>query len=461
MARDVDIDIAAIPDDDAALDSYEVDHLFHSWSVQPRVSPPRVVSARGCRFTTSDGRERLDFSSCFVSHNIGHQDPRVIAAIERQAGELCSFAPSVSTRPRALLARALAEVTPGDLSRSFITLGGAEANEAAIKVVHQVTGRRRVVSRWRSYHGGTAAPMTLSSGDVRSWAQAAGGVEHVAVPQPYCYRCMFGQTYPDCDLRCATFVDQVLELEGGDRCIGGVIVEPVTGANGIIVPPPEYLPRLREICDRHGVLLVADEVMSGFGRTGRWFAVDHWDVVPDVLTVAKGLTGAYVPLGAAVVRTHLGDHFKDHFFNHGATYAGHALACATALRVLQVYVEDGLVANSARMGEVLLERARELQERHPCVGDVRGLGLFVGLELVRNRRTREPIQPLEARLQPGPTPKSLLAARLGELGMMAMCANPGNVVAMAPPLCVGRDEIDEGIAIMDRALEVLDPLVEE
>ena len=452
------MDLDTFPDSPADLDRYELDHVFHSWSFQPAAPPMRVVSAQGVRFTTEDGRERLDFSSCFVSHNIGHQDPRVVEAICDQAQQLCSFAPSISTRPRAVLARALAEVTPGDLSRSFLTLGGTEANEAAIKIAHGVTGRPKVICRYRSYHGGTAAPLTLSAGDVRNWAQNLGGTGAVPVPQPYCYRCMFGQQYPDCDLRCASFVDEVIELEG-PHTVAAVLVEPVTGANGIIVPPPEYMPRLREICDRHGVLLIADEVMSGFGRTGRWFAMDHWDVVPDVLTVAKGLTGAYVPLGAAIAREPLGDHFKDHFFNHGATYAGHALACATALRVLRIYQEDGLVERSAELGEYLLDRARELQERHPCVGDVRGLGLFVGLELVKDRETREPIQPLRARVTKAPNPKAELACKLGELGMMCMTANPGNVVAMAPPLIVTRDEIDEGIAKMDEALRVVDAMV--
>ncbi len=453
------VDFRSIPDGKEDLDRYEVEHVFHSWSYQPPVAPMRVVSARGVRFTTEDGRERLDFSSCFVSHNLGHQDPRVVAALEDQARQLCSFAPSTSTRPRALLARALAEVTPGDLSRSFLTLGGTEANEAAIKIAHQVTGKPKIVGRYRSYHGGTAAPLSLSCGDVRNWAQVLGGTGVVPVPQPYCYRCMFGLEYPSCELRCASFVDEVIELEGGDETVAAMIVEPVTGANGIIVPPPEYLPRLREICDRWGVLLIADEVMSGFGRTGRWFAVDHWDVVPDVLTVAKGLTAAYVPLGAAIARKPHGDFFRDHFFNHGATYAGHALACATALRVLQIYADDDLIGNSQRMGAYLLDRTREIAERHPCVGDVRGLGLFVGLELVKDRQTREPIMPLRAKKVRASNPKLELACRLSELGMMAMCANPGNVVALAPPLIVGRAEIEEGVAILDKALEVVDQMV--
>ncbi len=442
------------------LDRYEVENNFQSWSYQPDQSPLRVVSAKGVRFTTEDGRERLDFSSCFVSHNIGHQDPRVIDAICEQARTLTSFAPSLSTRPRALLARMLAEITPGDLSRSFISLGGTEANEAAIKICHQYTGRRKIITRFRTYHGGTATSMTLSSGDARSWAQVLGGTEMLRVPQPYCYRCMFGQTYPSCDLQCVKYVDEVIELEGGGEHVAGIICEPVTGANGIIVPPPEYFPELRRVCDKWEVLLIADEVMSGFGRTGKWFAVDHWDVVPDIMTMAKGLTCGYLPLGATVVRKHIGDRFKGQFFSHGATYAGHALGCATALAVIPIYQEDGLIENAAEMGAYLLDRARELGDKHPCVGDVRGLGLFVGLELVKNKKTREPIIPVAAKIRPGVNPKLAIAQKLGELGMMAMAANPSNVIAMAPPLIVTRDEIDEGIAIMDKALEVGDTYTE-
>jgi taurine--2-oxoglutarate transaminase len=454
------IDLQSIPSEKKDLDSYEVEHNFQSWSYQPAQSPLRVISAKGVRFTTEDGKERLDFSSCFVSHNIGHQDSRVVSAIKEQAETLCSFAPSFSTKPRALLAKMLAEITPGDLSRSFISLGGTEANEAAVKICHQFSGRRKMLARYRSYHGGTATSMSLSAGDARSWAQVLGGTELVRVPQPYCYRCMFGQKYPECELRCVKHIDEVVELEGGGEKVAGIICEPVTGANGIIVPPPEYFPELREICDKWGILLIADEVMSGFGRTGKWFAVDHWNVVPDIMTMAKGLTGAYAPLGATVVRRHIGDYFKAQFFSHGATYAGHALACAAAMAVIPIYQEDQLIENSERMGKYLLEKALELKDRHPSVGDVRGLGLFVGLELVKNKKTREPIMSLDAKIRPGMNPKLEVAKKLGELGMMAMAANPGNVIAMAPPLIITQAEIDEGINMMDQALETADAYAE-
>ena len=454
------IDLKTIPSGKEDLDRYEVENNFHSWSYQPAQSPPRVVSAKGVRFTTEDGRERLDFSSCFVSHSIGHQDPRVVQAICEQAQTLTSFAPSLSTKPRALLTKMLAEVTPGDLERSFISLGGTEANETAVKICHQYTGRRKIVTRYRTYHGGTATSMTLSAGDSRNWAQVQGGAETVKVPQPYCYRCSFGLTYPSCDLRCVKHIEEVIELEGGSDLVGGIIFEPVTGANGIIVPPPEYFPMLREICDRWGVLMIADEVMTGFGRTGAWFAMDHWNVVPDIMTFAKGMTCGYLPLGATIVRKHIGDHFKDHFFSHGATYAGHALGCATALRLIPIYQEDNLIERSAEMGDYLLEKAKELEDKHPCVGDVRGLGLFVGLELVKNKKTKEPLTAVDAKIRTGLNPKMEVAKKLGELGMMAMAANPVNVIALAPPLIITKDEIDEGVAIMDEALKVADAYTE-
>jgi taurine--2-oxoglutarate transaminase len=385
----------------------------------------------------------------------------VVEAIRTQALEMTSFAPNYSTKPRAILAKMLAEITPGDLSRSFISLGGAEANEAAVKIAHQFTGKRKILTRYRTYHGGTATAMTLSAGDARGWPQVPGGAETIAVPQPYCYRCMFNQKYPECDLACVSYIDQVIELEGGGDKVAAIILEPVVGANGLIVPPPEYMPRLRAACDRWGVLMIADEVMTGFGRTGKWFAMDHWNVVPDIMTMAKGMTCGYLPMGATVVRKHIGDRFKEQFFAHGATYAGHTLGSAAAITVIPIYQTDGLIENSAKMGAYLLEKAKELMDKHPCVGDVRGLGLFVGLELVKNKKTREPLIPVAAKIKPGMNPKLEIAKRLGELGMMAMAANPGNVIAMAPPLIITKSEIDEGVALMDLALEVGDKYAEK
>ena len=453
-------DIKKIPADKVDLDRYEIENIFHSWSFQPSQAPPRVASAKGVRFTTDDGRELLDFSSCFVSHNIGHQDPRVIKAICDQAETLSSFAPSMSNRPRSLLAKVLAEITPGDLARVFISLGGAEANEAAVKICHQYTGRRKIITRYRTYHGGTATSMSMSTGDPRSWAQVLGGTEIIRVPLPYCYRCMLGQKYPECDLKCVQYIDEAIELEGGSEKVAGIIFEPVTGGNGVIVPPPEYFPLLRKICDKWEILMIADEVMTGFGRTGKWFAMNHWDVVPDIMSMAKGLTSGYLPLGATIARKHIGDRFKDRFFSHGATYAGHALGCAVALTVIGIYQMDNLIENSSLMGKYLLERALELKAKHPCVGDVRGLGLLVGLELVKNSKTKEPLTAVSAKIRKETNPKIEMVKKLAELGVMTMAANPSNVVVMAPPLITTKDEIDEGVSKMDRVLSMGDALTE-
>ncbi len=450
------IDLKNIPASKEDLDRYEVENNFASWSYQPAKAPLRVLSAKGMRFTTEDGRERLDFSSCFVSHNLGHQDQRIVDAICKQANELCSFAPSNSTKVRSMLVKMLSEVTPGDLSRSFVHLGGAEANETAIKIAHQFTGKRKIVARYRTYHGATTAPMSLSIGDPRQWAQVPGGAEIVKVHQPYCYRCSFGLEYPTCNMQCVKHVDEVLELEGGSDMIAAMICEPITGANGVIVPPDDYFPELKKVLDKYGILLIADEVMTGFGRTGKWFAMEHWNVVPDIMTMAKGITGSYLPMGATIVRKHIGDFFKEHYFSHGATFAGHALCCAAAIRAIQIYQEDNLIENAAKMGAYLLDKTLELKDKHPSVGDVRGKGLFIGVELVKDKKTREPIITVKDKIVRGVNPKLELAAKLGELGMMAMAGNPSNCISLAPALIVTKSEIDEGIAILDKALEVTD-----
>ncbi|MDC7125946.1 MAG: aminotransferase class III-fold pyridoxal phosphate-dependent enzyme [Spirochaetales bacterium] len=454
-------DLNNIPTNKENLDKYEVDNIYHSWGYQSQNSPMRVVGAKGLRFTTEDGRERLDFSSCFVSHNIGHQDQRVIDAICRQAQKLTSFAPSFSTEPRAVLGKILEEVTPGDLSYSFISLGGTEANEAAIKIAQQYTGKRKILGRYRSYHGGTGASMSVSCGDPRSWAVVSGKTEVVPVPQPYVYRWPFSDNPTEVAEQCIKCTEQIIQFEGGDEQIAAIIFEPITGANGIIVPPDEYFPRLRELCDKYGILMIADEVMTGFGRTGKWFAMDHWNTVPDIMSMAKGITSGYVPMGNTITTKKIGKYFQEQMFSHGATYAGHALGCAAAAEVIKIYQTDNLIENSAVMGEYLLEKSKELMEKHPVIGDVRGKGLFVGLELVKNRTTKEPLIPLDAKIRKGMNPKLELAKRLGELGMMAMAANPSNVVALAPALIATKADIDEGISIMDEALKSIDHYAEQ
>src|SRR6266540_4327219 len=363
-------------------------YLIHSWSVQSSISPLPVAGAEGRYFWDYEGKRYLDFASQLVNLNIGHQHPKVVAAIKEQAEKLCTIGPPMANDKRSELARLIAEVMPGDLNRTFFTNGGAEANEAAIKVARWVTGRQKIVARYRSYHGATAGAVTLT-GDPRRWHAEPGIPGVVRLLDPYTYRCPAGHPDPCPVCTGAPHLEEILQYEGPNT-VAAVILETVTGTNGIIVPPDGYLQSIREVCDRYGIVLIADEVMAGFGRTGTWFGVDHWDVVPDIMTVAKSINSGYVPLGAMIVREPIAEWVRSQYFAGGLTYSGHPLACAAAVASIEAFREEGIVENSAAMGAVFAEELAGLQERHPSVGDVRGLGCFWGLELVRNRETREP-----------------------------------------------------------------------
>jgi taurine---2-oxoglutarate transaminase len=345
----------------------------------------------------------------------------------------------------------LAEVTPGDLQMSFFTNGGAEANENAIKLARWYTGRHKIVARYRSYHGATAGAITLT-GDPRRWPAEPGIPGVVRMLDPYTYRCPAGHPDPCPVCTGAPHLEEILQYEGPQN-VAAVILETVVGTNGIIVPPDGYLQAIREVCDRHGILLIADEVMAGFGRTGKWFGVENWDVVPDILTVAKGINSGYVPLGAMIVRKHIAEWARDKYFAGGLTYSGHPLACASGIASIEAFKEEGIVENSAEMGGVFAEQLHALQEKHPSIGDVRGLGCFWGIELVKNRETREPLVPFNATGEAfAPVARTSKAAL--ERGLYLM--THWNVVMVCPPLTITRDEIDEGIAILDEALAVAD-----
>src|SRR5215207_3892258 len=369
-------------------------HVLHSWSVRSAIDPIPVAGAEGRYFWDYDGKRYLDFASQLVNVSLGHQHPKVVAAIKEQADQLTTIGPMMANEQRSELARLLAEVTPGDLTMSFFTNGGAEANENAIKLARWYTGRHKIVARYRSYHGATGGAITLT-GDPRRWHAEPGIPGVVRMLDPYTYRCPAGHPDPCPVCTGAPHFEEILQYEGPEN-IAAVIMETVVGTNGIIVPPAGYLQSVREVCDRHGILLICDEVMAGFGRTGKWFGVDNWDVVPDILTVAKGINSGYVPLGAMVVREPIADWIRGRYFAGGLTYSGHILACAAAIASIEAFQEEGIVENSATMGEVLSEELPRLAEKHPCVGDVRGLGCFWGLELVKNRETREPLVPFNA-----------------------------------------------------------------
>src|SRR5438128_9464322 len=369
-------------------------YLIHSWSVQSALNPLPVAGAEGRYFWDYAGKRYLDFASHLVNLNIGHQHPKLVAAIREQADRLCTIGPPMANDKRSELARLVAEVMPGDLNRTFFTNGGAEANENAVKLARWVTGRHKIVVRYRSYHGATGGAITLT-GDPRRWFAEPGIPGVVRMLDPYTYRCPAGHPDPCPVCSGAPHLEEILQYEGA-HTVAAVILETVTGTNGVIVPPDGYLQSIREVCDRHGILLITDEVMAGFGRTGKWFAVEHWDVVPDILTLAKGINSGYVPLGAMVVRSDLAEWVRSRFFAGGLTYSGHPLACASGVASIEAFQEEGVVENAAAMGEVFRAELGQLAEKHPSIGDVRGLGCFWGLELVTNRETREPLVPFNA-----------------------------------------------------------------
>jgi taurine---2-oxoglutarate transaminase len=422
-------------------------HTIFEWTAQSKVDPIPVAGAKGCFFWTPEGKRYLDFNSQLMCTNIGHGHPRVIAAIQEQAAILPYANPFMATEPRARLGAKLAEITPGDIDAFFFTNGGAEANENAVKIARMYTGRQKILARYRSYHGGTAGAMTLT-GDPRRWAAEPGMAGVVHFPDFH----KWGRRDPEPVDVALRDVEDVVRYEG-PQTIAAIIVESIVGTNGILIPPDGYLQGVRELCDRFGILMICDEVMTGFGRTGRWFAVDHWGVVPDLITLAKGLTSSYVPLGAVGMRPKVAAYFDDHVFYGGLTYNSHPLGCAAALGAIQAYEEDDMVGNSQRMGAVLQRHHKKLQERHPCVGATRSIGLFGALELVRDRGTMEPLAPFNGT---SPEMKAIGQALL-DAGMYTFVR--WNTIMTNPPLCITEAQLDEGFEILDSALEIGDRAV--
>ncbi len=418
-------------------------HTLFEWSAQSKVDPIPVAGAKGCWFWSPDGKRYLDFNSQLMCVNIGHSDPRVIRAIQEQAATLAYANPFMATEPRARLGQKLASITPGDIDTFFFTNGGAEANENAIKLARAYTGRHKILARYRSYHGATAGSMMLT-GDPRRWASEPGmpGVVHVLDPYHGVQR-----GWDDVGTALAN-LEEVIQLEG-PQTIAAFFIEPVTGTNGILVPPDGYLQGVRDLCTRHGILMVADEVMSGFGRTGEWFAVNHWNVVPDLMTMAKGLTSAYVPLGAVGMRRAIAEHFQDRVFYGGLTYNSHPLACAAALATLAVYEEDDLIAKARRTGELMKQLLRDLEARHAIVGAARSIGLFGIVELIKDRATREPLAPFNGTSEP----MGKLARFFREQGLYTFVR--WNTFFTNPPLCVTEEELRQGFDIIDRGLAAI------
>lgn len=410
------------------------------------------MDGKDCYFYDSSGKRYLDFSSQLMCVNLGYKNEAVVKAIAEQAEKLAYIGPSFSTVPRAELTELLMEVMPHGLVKYFFSPSGTEANEAAIKIARLYKGKHKIISRYRSYHGATAGSIGVT-GEFRRWpSEPIGKIDGVAfAPDADCYRCPLNLEYPDCALACAEYVDYMMKHEGD---VAAVIVEPVVGTNGVLVPPDEYLPRLREITQENDALLIVDEVMSGWGRTGEWFAVDHWKVKPDILTTAKGITSAYTPLGLTATTQEIADYFEDHYFAHGHTYEAHPLALASAVATIKEYKRLKIIERVKKMGRYLGSRLQELKDRHQSVGDVRGMGLFWAVELVRNRKTKEPFNNPADKLAGRPIFIEKLGAEMLQRGVFLFSWMSHFVIA--PPLIATEKEIDEGVAALDQVLAQAD-----
>lgn len=431
-------------------------YTYGTWRFQKGWKPMHVVDAEGCYFVDGSGKRYLDFSSQLMCVNLGHKNPAVIKSIEEQAKKLAFIGPGYATDVRAELSKLLLEVLPKGLEKFFYTTSGTEANEAAFKIARMYTGKTKIIARYRSYHGSTMGSIA-ATGDPRRWAmEPAGKVQGVIfAPEADCYRCPLGHQSPDtCGNACVNYIEHMIENESD---VAAIIVEPVVGTNGVLIPPKEYMPRLRQICDKHNVLLIADEVMSGWGRTGKWFAMDHWDVQPDILTTAKGITTAYVPLGLCATNKKIADYFDDHYFSHGHTYEAHPITLAPAIAAINEMKRMNLVERSASLAPYVEKKLNELKSRHPSIGNVRGLGLFWAVELVKDQKTKQPFNSYKDKISGTPLIVDKVAAEMMKNGVFIQAWVSHFVIA--PPLIVTEAEIDLGIKALDDALNIADAQV--
>lgn len=435
-----------------AARTYELDrkHVFHSWSAQAEISPMTITASAGSYIWDGDGRRLLDFSSQLVNTNIGHQHPKVVAAIQAQAAKLCTVAPQHANDARSEAARLIAERTPGELNKVFFTNGGADAVEHAVRMARLHTGKYKVLSRYRSYHGGTETAINLT-GDPRRWPNDHGNAGVVHFFGPFLYRSQFhATTEAEESARALAHLEDMVRMEGPST-IAAILLESIPGTAGIMIPPPGYMAGVRDICDRYGIVMIADEVMAGFGRSGKWFSIEHFDVTPDLLTFAKGVNSGYVPLGGVAISPAIAETFAHRPYPGGLTYSGHPLATAAAVATITAMADEDMVGNAARIGaEVLGPGLAELAARHPSVGEVRGAGVFWAIELVADRQTREPLAPYGA----SSAAMNAVVGACKENGLLPF-ANFNRIHAV-PPCNVTADEAREGLAILDQALAVAD-----
>jgi len=422
------------------------DYTLFSWSVQNAANPLHLKRAEGVYFWDGADNRWLDFSAQLINMNVGHQHPKVLDAIKKQVDELCFAGPGFATEARGILGKKLAEVT--GLAKAFFTLGGSEANENAIKIARLYTGRNKIITRYRSYHGATMGSMT-ASGDPRRWPVEPGIPGVIRAFDPYCYRCPFGQKVESCHRECVSHIEEIIQMEGPEN-VAAILVEGITGSNGLLVPPDDYYPKLRALCDRYGILLIDDEVMSGFGRTGRWLATQHYGITPDIVTAAKGLTSGYMPLGSVIVSAPIADYFETRMLYGGLTYSGHPVSCAAANANLAVYEDEDVFANVEKQGAYLAARLESMKGRYACVGDVRSIGLFSVIELVKDKATKAPLAPFN-----GTSPEmGALAAYLKSQHLYAFMRF--NMLWICPPLIITQQQLEEGLKIVEQGLQIVD-----
>jgi taurine--2-oxoglutarate transaminase len=427
---------------------------YGTWRFQKGWNPLHIVDADGCYIIDANGKRYLDLSAQLMCSNLGHKNQAVIDAIAKQAQDLAYVLPGYTTTARADLSKLLLEVLPKGLNKFFFTTSGTDANEAAFKIARMYTGKTKIITRYRSYHGSTAGSIA-ATGDPRRWAMEPRGKGPGVIfgPEVHCYKCPIRHTYPGCGIACADYIEHMIRNESD---VAAVIVEPIVGTNGVIPPPPEYMPKLRRICDDHGVLLIADEVMSGWGRAGEWFAMNLWSVTPDILTTAKGITAAYMPLGLCATSEKIGDFFQDHYFAHGHTYEAHPMTLLPAVATIQEMRRLGLVERARKLGPFVEEKLNWLKAKHPSVGDVRGKGLFWAVDIVKNQNTKEPFNTYADKVSGKPLVVDQIAAKALADGV-SMQAWVSHFI-IAPPLIISEEEITRGIDTLDRHLHIADAL---
>ena len=429
-----------------------LDYTLFSWSKQKNIAPIAVKYGEGVYLYDYDGKRYIDFSSGLMNVNIGHGNQRVTEAVVKQMQEVSYVTPSCVTKVRGELGKKLASVTPKGLTKALFTVCGATAIENAIKLARLYTGRHKIITKYRAFHGSSYGAMSAGGDPRKLPADSQQAPNFIHVEDPFCYRCPFGQTFGKCQYECASHVERVIQFEGPEN-VAAILLEGESGSSGCIKYPPDYFRKIRAICDKYGILLIADEVMSGFGRTGKWFGIDNQGVVPDMIATAKGITSGYLPFGALIVSDTIAAAYDDKPLMLGLTYSAHPVACAAALETLKIYEDENLIANAAAMGKYIERRVEEMKAIHPSIGDFRNTGLLGCIELVKNRTTKEPMAPFNAK----PDEMAIMnkvAAKIKELGMYTFVR--WNYIFIAPPLCVTEEQVEEGLAIISQAISIAD-----